>query len=147
MGDYFSTHGWPVPGVALGFRQDLSFPTLSAKVRKAEAERATLERQRAGLLRLVEVEVRTAVSELRAARSRFAAARSAYGAARSLYRTTGLDFAAGLVETNPLIDAYKQYVENQVTAAQAAYDLVLARARLAQAAGEPPRGPITCELP
>ncbi len=147
VGDSFSTHGWPVPGIAVGFKQDLSFPTLSAKVQKAEAERSTLERQRDGLMRLVEVQVRSALSELKAARARFVAAQNAYGAARSLYRTTGLDFAAGLVETNPLIDAYKQYVENQVTAAQASYDLVMARARLAQASGVAPREPITCEMP
>ena len=145
VGDYFSTHGWPVPGITAGLRQDLSFPTLSAKVKKAEAEQAVLERQRAGLVRLVEVQVRSAVSELKAARARFVAARAAFGAARSLYRTAGLDFAAGLAETNDLIDAYKQYVENQVTAAQAAYDLLLARARLSQAAGEPPREPLTCD--
>lgn len=146
VSDPLHTHSdYPTGGVILGLRQDLSFPTLSARVRKAEAERATLQRQRAGLGRLVEVQVDNALSELKAAQTRFVAARGSFNAARALYRAAGLDFAAGLVETGPLIDAYKQYVENQVSVAQATFDLNVARAKLVQVTGEAPRKAITCE--
>jgi outer membrane protein TolC len=134
-------------GAALGFRQDLSFPSLFARTDKAIAERSTLQRQRIGLARLVQVQVESALAELKAARARFAAAKSSFGSGRALFRSAGLDFAAGLIEAKALTDAYALYVESQLTAAQAAYDLVLARARLAQAAGELPRKGIECELP
>jgi outer membrane protein TolC len=134
-------------GAVIGLRQDLAFPLASARVGKAAAERATLQRRREGLLRLVAVQVDEAVVEIEAARARLAAARSAQESGRALFRSSGLDFGSGLLEARALIEAYGLYVETQVGAAQAAYDLAVARARLAQAAGAPPpRGP-TCSFP
>ncbi len=133
-------------GAVIGLKQDLSFPTLSAKLQKARAERDTLERQRAALVRLIQVQVDGAVSEVKAARTRFVAARSALASGKSLFRSVGLDFSAGLIDAKTLIDAYAVYVESQVSAAQAAYDLVVARGKLAQLSGEPPRRGVQCEL-
>jgi outer membrane protein TolC len=133
-------------GGVIGFKQDLAFPTLSARAEKARAEQETLLTQRAGLVRLVEVQVESGVAEVKAARERFLAARASLGSGKSLFRSVGLDFTAGLTDAKTLIDAYALYVESQVQAAQAAYDLVLARARLAQVAGEPPVKGNRCEL-
>jgi len=144
VSDYFNE--LTVGGV-LGFRQDFKMPTLSANAEKAMAERATLERQRVGLTRLVEVQVETALVEIRADETRHTATKGALTSARSLFRSSGLDFAAGLLDTKSLIEAYLAYVEAQVNAAQAAYDLLVARAQLAQVVGEQPRKGIECELP
>jgi outer membrane protein TolC len=134
-------------GVVVGFRQDLAFPLASARAGKAAAERATLQRQREGLQRLVAVQVDGAVAEIEAARTRLVAARAGQDSGRALFRSSGLDFQAGLLEARALIEAYGLFVETQVGAAQAAYDLLVARARLAQAVGAtPPRGP-ACSLP
>jgi outer membrane protein TolC len=134
-------------GVVVGVRQDLAFSLSSARAGKAAAERATLERQREGLQRLVAVQVDGAVAEIEAARTRLTAARAGQDAGRALFRSSGLDFEAGVLEARALIEAYGLYVETQVGAAQAAYDLLVARAKLAQAMGAaPPRGP-ACSLP
>jgi outer membrane protein TolC len=133
-------------GAVLGLRQDLSFATLSARAKKALAEKDVLEKQRAGLMRLVQVQVDGAIAEVKAARARLAAAKSSLGSGRSLFRSVGLDFAAGVIEAKSLIEAYALFVESQVGAAQAAYDLVVARGRLALVAGEPPRKGVQCEL-
>jgi outer membrane protein TolC len=134
-------------GAVLGLRQDLAFPLASARAAKAAAERETLLRQREALLRLVAVQVDGAVAEIEASRTRLQVARAGQDAGRALFRSSGLDFTAGLLEARALIEAYGLYVETQVAAAQAAYDLVVARARLAQAIGAtPPRGPV-CSLP
>jgi outer membrane protein TolC len=133
-------------GAVLGLRQDLAIPSLSAKVGKARAEKAVLERQRTGLVRLVQVQVDGALAELKAARARLVAARAALASGRSLFRSVGLDFAAGLLEAKSLIEAYSLYVESQVGAAQAAYDLVVARGRLGQLSGEAPRRGPGCDL-
>ncbi|HZZ83780.1 MAG TPA: TolC family protein [Anaeromyxobacteraceae bacterium] len=134
--DPFNTVGG---GVALGIRQDLAFPLLLAQAGKARAERETLRRQRDGLARLVTVQVESAVADVVQARERLAAARAALGSGKSWFRSAGLDFEAGVAEPKELLDAYAGYVETQVEQAQAAYDLLLARARLDQATGAPPR--------
>jgi outer membrane protein TolC len=145
VSDYFNTLGG---GVALGIRQDLSFPMLNAQVEKARAERAALERQREGLLRLVQVQVEGAVADLKAAVERFQAAQSAIKTGKTWYRSASLDFAAGLVEAKDLIEAYGAHVETQVTEAQATYELVVARARLDQVTGEVPEKHVaSCTLP
>jgi outer membrane protein TolC len=133
-------------GAVVGLRQDLSVPMLSARAQKAAAQKATLERQRAGLARLVEAQVEGGVAEVRATRARLLAARDAVGAGRALFRAVGLDFAAGLIEAKTLLESYALSVESQIAVAQAAYDLKLARARLAQATGEPPKTGRPCEL-
>lgn len=132
-------------GVAIGLRQDLAFPTLSAKAQRARAAREALVRQRAGLARLVQVEVDGAIAELHEARARQAAALAALGSGRALFRSSALDFAAGLVEARSLIEAYGLYVESQVGAARAAYDLLVARAKVGQLLGEAPRKGTPCE--
>lgn len=145
VGDYFNTLGG---GVALGIRQDLAFPLLAAQAAKARAERATLERQRAGLGRLVQAQVEGAVADLRAAVEHFQAARSALQTAKTWFRSATLDFAAGVAEAKDLIEAYGAYVESQVIQAQATYELVLGRARLEQVTGAAPRSAgATCTLP
>ena len=93
-------------GAVLGLRQDLAFPMLSARAQKALAERATLDRQRAGLSRLVEVQVDGALAELRAAHARHVAAQASLGSGKALFRSTGLDFAAGLVDAKTIIESY-----------------------------------------
>jgi outer membrane protein TolC len=132
-------------GAVLGIRQDLSFPMLSARAGKARAEKAALERQRAGVARLVQVQVEGALADLEAARGKLAAARATLGAGRALFRSAGLDFGAGLIEARNLIESYGLFVESQVSAAQATYDLLVAEARLAQVTGEKPRGGASCE--
>ncbi len=133
-------------GVGIGLRQDLALPMLSARVRQARAARETLARQRAGLARLVQVEVDGAIAEVTEARARLSAAQAALGSGRALFRSSALDFSAGLIEARSLIEAYGLYVESQVGAARASYDLLVARARLAQVVGEPPRKGTACEL-
>jgi outer membrane protein TolC len=144
IGDYFNTLGG---GIALGFRQDLAFPLLRAQAEKARAERSTLERQREGLMRLVEVQVETAVADVRSSAERFGAAKDALQAAKAWFRSVGLDFEAGVAEGKDLLTAYGAYVEAQIEQAQATYELVLARARLDQATGAAPRKlRASCEL-
>ncbi len=134
-------------GAVLGLRQDLAFPLLGARAGKARAELATLEQQRAGLARLVESQVESALVDLKASRERLEAASAARDAGRALFRSSSLDFAVGLIEARPLLEAYAAYIENQVGLSQAAYDLLVARAQLAQVTGETPRkGAATCEL-
>jgi outer membrane protein TolC len=145
VSDYFNTLGG---GVGLGIRQDLAFPVLTAQVAKARAERATLERQREGLGRLVQVQVESAVADLKAAAERFQAAKAALRTAKTWFRSASLDFAAGIAEAKDLIEAYGAYVESQVSQAQATYELVVGRARLEQVTGAAPRRyAASCTLP
>ncbi|HET9597772.1 MAG TPA: TolC family protein [Anaeromyxobacteraceae bacterium] len=145
VSDFFNTLNL---GFVFGARQDLSFPMLSARVEKARAEEATLTRQREGLLRLVGVQVDGAVADLRAARTRLVATRTGQAAGRTLFRSVQLEFASGLTEAKTLIESYALYVESQIAALTAAYDTIVARARLAQVAGEPARKERPrCELP
>jgi len=141
--DYFNQA--PAGGVALGMRQDLAFPTLGAQLKKARAERETLLRQRAGLSRLVAQQVDAAVAEVEAARERLTAATAAFASGKKWFRSAGLDFQAGVGEPRDLLEAYGSYIELQVDEQQAAYDLVVARAKLDQASGVTPRvGPNPC---
>lgn len=134
-------------GVVLGVRQDLAVPLRSARAEKAAAERATLQRQREGLARLVAVQVDAAIADIEAARTRLVAAQAAQQSGRALFRSSGLDFQAGLLEAKDLIGAYALYVEAQLGAAQAAYDLLVARALLAQVTGAPLAKGTACTLP
>lgn len=132
-------------GAVVGLQQDLSFPMLYAKLDKARAERETLKRQRDGISRLVAQQVDAAVSEVAAARERLAAANQAFGSGKQWFRSAGLDFQAGLGEPKDVLEAYASYIQLQVDQQQAAYDLVVARAKLDQASGIAPRvGPNPC---
>jgi len=131
-------------GVVLGFRQDLAFPMLVAKVRQTRAAREALQRQRDGLARLIQVQVDGALAEIAAARARHVAAETALGSGRALFRASTLDFAGGLIEARTLIEAYGLYVESQAAAARALYDLIVAQAKLYQVLGEPPRKGKAC---
>jgi outer membrane protein TolC len=134
-------------GLALGARQDLAFSMLRARADKARAELAGLERQRLALARLVDAQVGGALADIRGAADRLSAARATLGSGKSWFRAAGLDFSAGLVEARDLLDAYAGYVESQAWLAQAVHDLLAARARLAQATGELPKGgEQRCEL-
>ncbi len=126
-------------GLALGFRQDLAFPLLAAQASKASAEGETLLRQREGLVRLVAQQVDAALSEVQSARERLAAATSAFGSGKAWFRSAGLDFEAGVGEPKDVIEAYAAFIELQVDQQQAAYDLLVARAKLDQASGVVPR--------
>jgi outer membrane protein TolC len=126
-------------GVALGFKQDLALPLLITQANKASAEREMLERQRDGLARLVEQQVGAAVSEVRAARERLLAAMAALTSGKSWFRSAGLDFEAGVGEPKDVLEAYAGYVELQVDQQQAAYDLLVTRAKLDQVTGVPAR--------
>lgn len=143
--DPFNTVGG---GLVVGLKQDLAFPMLLAQAAKGRAERATLVRQREGLARLVTVQVESAVADVAQARERLSAARASVGSGKSWFRSAGLDFEAGVAEPKELLDAYAAYVESQVEQVQAAYDLLLARARLDQATGATPRkGTDPCPSP
>ncbi len=125
-------------GVAFGFKQDLALPLLITQARKASAQREVLLRQRDGLARLVTVQVEAAVSEVRAARERLLAAMSALTSGKAWFRSAGLDFEAGVGEPKDVLEAYAGYIELQVDQQQAAYDLMVTRARLDQVTGVPP---------
>ncbi len=143
-GDWFNTLAF---GLAFGLRQDLALPLLQAQSRKASAEVATLERQRAGLVRLVETQVGTAVSDVRDAAERLEASRESFRTSRSWFRSAEMDFAAGVAEAKDVLEAYGAYVESQVENATATYELIMARARLDQLTGATPlRRAATCEL-
>jgi outer membrane protein, multidrug efflux system len=145
VSDYFNALGG---GVGLGIRQDLAFFTLTAQMSKARAERATLERQREGLLRLVQAQVEGAVADLGAAVERFEAAKGAVKTAKTWFRSASLDFAAGVAEAKDLIEAYGAYIESQVSQAQATYELLVVRARLDQVTGaRPVKRAASCTLP
>jgi outer membrane protein len=125
-------------GVAIGVNQDLAFPLLTAQARKAQAEGETLRRQREGLSRLVAQQVDQALAEVASARERLSAAIAAFGSGRAWFRSAGLDFEAGVGEPKDVLEAYAAFVELQVDQQQAAYDLVVARAKLDQASGVVP---------
>ena len=132
-------------GMALGLRQDLAFPMLVANAEKARAQGEALRRQRDGLSHLVAQQVEAAVAEVEAARERLLAVTSAAGSGKAWLRSAGLDFEAGVGEPKDLLEAYAAYVELQVDQQQAAYDLVVARAKLEQAGGVvPPVGRNPC---
>lgn len=144
VSDFFNTLNF---GAVVGLKQDLAIPTLSAKAEKAQTERETLVRQRAGLMRLIEAEVNGTFVDLKAADTKYVASKQGLTSGRSLFRSVSLDFEAGVIEAKTLIESYGAYVESQVTAAQAAYDLAVARAHLAQVTGEAPtKGSPPCEL-
>ncbi len=124
-------------GAVLGIRQDLALPALYQQKRKTETELAGLHRQRDGLVRLLQTQVEGATAELTAARDRLKAAQEGLTAGKSWFRAAGLDFQAGVGDAKALLLAYKGYVESQVAAAQAAYDQVVAKARLDQATAVP----------
>ena len=135
-------------GLALGVRQDLAVPMLSARAEKALRERAALEARRRALARLVDFQVDGALADLRAAADKLDAARATEGSGRAWFRAAGLDFAAGLTEAKDLLEAYAGYAESQGWLAQATYDLLAARAGLDQATGTlVPRREATCALP
>ena len=48
-----------------------------------------------------------------------------------------MDFGIGVGETRVLVESYQGYVESQVGLATAAYDILVADARLAQTTGTP----------
>ena len=128
-------------GVALGIKQDLAFPLLLSQAAKARAQRETLRRQRAGLARLVTVQVEAAVADVVAAREHLAASTSALAAGRSWFRSEMLNFGVGVTEPRDVLEGYGAYVQSQVDQQQAAYDLAVARVRLLQVTGVTPRQP------
>ncbi|OFX19366.1 MAG: hypothetical protein A2V77_19225 [Anaeromyxobacter sp. RBG_16_69_14] len=126
-------------GVALGVRQDLAFPLLITQAAKARVQRETLRRQREGLVRLVGQQVQAAVGDVAAARERLLASVAGLASGKSWFRSAGLDFEAGVGEPKDLLEAYAGYIQLQVEQQQAAYELVVTRAKLAQVTGVPPR--------
>ncbi len=135
-------------GVVLGFRQNLAIPLLRAQVQQAEAELGSLRRQREGLERLVEAQVEAALTEATAARTRLVSAQGALAAGKGWFRSAALNFGLGVDDARSLLEAYAGYVESQLGAASAAYDLLVAQARMDQLTGEPlAHGESTCVLP
>jgi multidrug efflux system outer membrane protein len=147
VGDYFNTLSL---GAALGLRQDLGIPALIAQKNKAKAELLAIERQRDGLRRLIDTQVESAVSELKAAQARASASRDGVAAGKGWFRAAGLDFEAGVGDAKALLTAYRGYVESQINAAQASYDVLVAKAKLDQATavslGPSAGGDPTCTL-
>jgi outer membrane protein TolC len=135
-------------GLVIGLRQNLAFPLMQAQVEKARAELEALRSQRAGLSRLVQVQVEGARAEAASARTRYAAAKDALTAGKSWFRAASLDFGIGVGETRVLVEAYQGYIESQVGLASAAYDSLVADARLAQTTGTPiaPSSEAPCQL-
>jgi outer membrane protein TolC len=147
VSDYFNTLSL---GAAIGLRQDLGIPALIAQKNKAKAELLAIERQRDGLRRLIDTQVESSVSELKAAQARAQASRDGLSAGKSWFRAAGLDFEAGVGDAKALLTAYRGYVESQVAAAQASYDVIVAQAKLNQATAVPlgpgAGGDATCTL-
>jgi outer membrane protein TolC len=97
---------------------------------------------------LVAAEVEGTLAELRAAADRLEAAHGTAAAGKSWFQAATLDFSAGLVEARDLVEAYEGYVESQGALAHAAYDVRVARGRLAFATGVLPMlGAARCEVP
>jgi len=134
VSDYFNTLSL---GAALGIRQDLGLPALIGQKNKAKAELLAIERQRDGLRRLIDTQVESAISELKAAQARGQASRDGLAAGKSWFRAAGLDFEAGVGDAKALLTAYRGYVESQINAAQASYDVLVAKAKLDQAIAVP----------
>src|SRR5262245_10076450 len=72
-------------GVGIGVRQSLSFPTLHAQEKKAQAEVVRLKAQREGLARLVVFQAVQALADLQAAVERYAAAQGSLSAGRAWF--------------------------------------------------------------
>ncbi len=135
-------------GVVVGLRQSLSFPTLHAQERKAQAEVLRLKAQKEGLARLVVLQAAQALADLQAAVDRRAATQAALSAGRSWFRSAGLNFGAGVADARGLVEAYTGYAKSQVDGAQATYELLLARGHLDQVMGRSlASGEATCVLP
>ncbi|MHB8417278.1 MAG: TolC family protein [Myxococcales bacterium] len=136
-------------GIVLGLQQNLSFPLLLSKVKKAQADLAVAQRQRQGLARLVQAEVGEALAEANAALEKERAAKAALGAGKAWFRSTEMNFGVGVASGRDLIDAYTGFVQSQVDMAQAQYELRVSRAHLDQVTGvlEAPRGETTCSAP
>jgi len=145
VGDYFNAL---TIGAALGIRQNLSFWTVITRTNKKDAELETLRKQRAGLARLIQVEVETATAELAAAITKREAAAKAVAAGRSWFRSATLNFGVGVGDGRDLIDAYRGYAEAQYGDAQATFDLLAAQSRLEQVTGRtPPTPEVNCMMP
>jgi outer membrane protein TolC len=147
VSDYFNTLSL---GAAVGVRQDLGIWALIAQKNKAKTELLAIERQRDGLRRLIDTQVESAVSELKAAQARVSASRDGVAAGKGWFRAAGLDFEAGVGDAKALLTAYRGYVESQINAAQASYDVLVAKAKLDQAIAVPlgpgAGGDATCTL-
>ncbi len=144
VGDWFNTLSF---GASVGFRQDLAFPLLFSQQHKAEAQRAELERQKAGLARLVEVQVESAIAEIKAVAERYEATKASMQTSKTWFRSASLDFEAGVADAKDVLEAYAINLETQVDNATAAYDLIVARARFDQVTGAAPlRVQPSCEL-
>ena len=145
ISDYFNTLAL---GMAVGLRQNLSFPTLHAQEKKAQSELVRVKAQREGLVRLIGLEALQAIADLQAAVDRYAAAQGALSAGRSWFRSAGLNFGAGLSDAKALVEAYTGYAKTQVDNAQATYELLVARAHLDQVSGKSlSSGEPNCVLP
>jgi len=143
--DYFNEF---VLGFFVGVRQDLAFPSLIARASRARAEKEAMERRRDALRNLVAAEVDGTLAELRAAVDRLEAAHGTATAGKSWFQAATLDFSAGLVEARDLVEAYEGYVASQGALAHAAYDVRVARGRLAFATGVLPMlGAARCDVP
>lgn len=135
-------------GVAVGLRQSLSFPTLHAQERKAQAEVVRLKAQKEGLARLIALQAIQALADLQAAVDRHLAVQGTLSAGRSWFRSAGLNFGAGVGDARSLVEAYTGYAKSQVDSAQATYELLLARGHLEQVMGRSlANGEATCVLP
>lgn len=135
-------------GIVLGARQNLSFPMMFAKLDKAKAELGTLQAQRRGMARLVEVQVEAARSDAEAARTKLSAAQQALGSGKAWFRSAALNFGLGVDDAKALLEAYQGYVMSQVNLASASYDLIVARAKLDQLTGQSlSNGEGKCVLP
>jgi outer membrane protein TolC len=135
-------------GAILGLREDLAIALNLGYAEKAHAQVREIERQRAGLTRLIQTQVASAVADVRAATARAKATRDGLQAGRSWFRAATIDFGAGVLDAHDLLSAYRGYVESQVAQAQSVYDLLVARARYDQIIAAPLGGGEThCFLP
>ena len=135
-------------GAVLGLREDLAIAMNLAYADKARAQLKQIERQQAGLTRLIQTQVEGAVADVRAATARAKATREGLSAGRSWFRAATLDFSAGVLDAHDMLAAYRGYVESQVAQAQSVYDLLVARARYDQITAAPLGGGEThCYLP
>lgn len=143
IGDPFNTLTF---GVVLGVRQNLAIPMMLAQVDKADAELATLARQREGLARLVRFEVTQAHTELVTADKKAKATKASLTAGKGWFRSAQLDFGMNVTDARSLLDAYAGYVKTQLDSAQASYEFLVARGRLDQVTGQVAPEGVTCAL-
>jgi outer membrane protein TolC len=124
-------------GVGLALKLDLDYGLKVGRLKRARAELEELEANRRLALSGIKLEVEKAYREVTEAHERLAITQKGTRAARSWLVAQVQSLAAGLVEAKDLSDALLAFFTLRLREFQAMYDLNIALATLARAAGEP----------